>query len=295
MKKNPYISVVVTTRNDNYGENMEQRLRMFVNSLEMYQQKYSDLFELIIVEWNPPDNNLPIHSIIPECSALPIRVITVPSDIHAIFNVKAPIVEYCAKNVGIRRSSGEYVLVTNPDILFSEELVKLLSERILEPNVLYRSDRFDFKGNNVKVDDVNSYLDYAIENTFQCHLSDDNCYFIPSGTKFSDFPTSDSSRLHTNGSGDFILSHRSTYDAINGLYEELDFSNHADSVSVIRFFYNNIPQSILSAPACIFHQDHARGNREAWNPHKAHAIGNSVGKENWGLKQHNLKEWRNLD
>ena len=62
---NPYISVVVTTRNDNYGENMRRRLDMFVQGLDQCQQKYPGLFELVIVEWNPPKDQQSLSTIIP--------------------------------------------------------------------------------------------------------------------------------------------------------------------------------------------------------------------------------------
>lgn len=291
----PYISIVIATRNDNYGENMQQRLSMFVKSLDRYQLKYPSLFELIVVEWNPPTNTPSLAEIIPQCSNLPVRVITVPANVHNQFGTKHPLIEFRAKNVGIRRSRGEYVLITNPDILFSEDMIEQFSLRILTPNVLYRTDRFDFKSYDIDMNDVDSYVPYAIKNTFHGHLSDDNLYSINHGTNLSDFPKSDYSRLHTNASGDFILSHRSSFDLINGLYEDDDFSHHADSISVIRFFYSQIPQCILSAPMCIFHQDHARGQREMWDPIKAHQIGKTIGRNDWGLTNYNFAEWSNKD
>jgi hypothetical protein len=290
----PYISVVVTTRNDNYGENMQDRLHMFVNSLNNYSKIYPGLLELVVVEWNPPTNTAPLSSIIPQCDSLPIRIITVSPEIHDQYKTKAPVLEFLAKNVGIRNSHGEYVLVTNPDILFSSQMMHLFSLKQLEPDVLYRTDRFDFNGKNIKINDVTSYEPYAIDNTFQGHLSDDQTYAILPNTKLSDFPVSDYNRLHTNATGDFIMSSRNTFFKINGLYENLEFTHHSDSVSVIRFFYNKIPQCILTAPMCIFHYDHSRGNRDPWNPNKAHALGNSIGLENWGLNNYNLKEWSNI-
>ena len=48
-----------------------------------------------------------------------------------------------AKNVGIRRSRGEYVLGTNLDIVFSSELMQFLAARQLDPGAMYRIDRHD--------------------------------------------------------------------------------------------------------------------------------------------------------
>jgi hypothetical protein len=48
-----------------------------------------------------------------------------------------------AKNVGIRRARGESILATNIDILFSSELVHFIADRRLQPNKMYRMDRWD--------------------------------------------------------------------------------------------------------------------------------------------------------
>jgi hypothetical protein len=47
------------------------------------------------------------------------------------------------KNVGIRRARGQFVLATNVDILFSDELAEYLASRRLERGRMYRSDRYD--------------------------------------------------------------------------------------------------------------------------------------------------------
>ena len=47
------------------------------------------------------------------------------------------------KNVGIRRARGQFVLATNIDILFSDELAEYLAARRLERGRMYRIDRYD--------------------------------------------------------------------------------------------------------------------------------------------------------
>ena len=54
-----------------------------------------------------------------------------------------PIFEYIAKNVGIRRANGEFVLVTNPDVLYNRPLLSLFAKRRLERDRYYRADRYD--------------------------------------------------------------------------------------------------------------------------------------------------------
>ena len=48
-----------------------------------------------------------------------------------------------AKNAGIRRARGQFVLATNIDILFSDELMEYLAARRLERGRMYRIDRHD--------------------------------------------------------------------------------------------------------------------------------------------------------
>jgi hypothetical protein len=48
-----------------------------------------------------------------------------------------------AKNAGIRRARGEFVLATNIDILFSDELMAFIAGRRLERGKMYRLDRYD--------------------------------------------------------------------------------------------------------------------------------------------------------
>jgi hypothetical protein len=48
-----------------------------------------------------------------------------------------------AKNVGICRARGKFVLSTNIDVLFSDELAAFLASGKLDPSVIYRIDRYD--------------------------------------------------------------------------------------------------------------------------------------------------------
>src|SRR5262249_11222365 len=54
-----------------------------------------------------------------------------------------PLHQMIAKNVGIRRARGKFVLATNLDIVFSTELMEFLAARQLDANAMYRMDRFD--------------------------------------------------------------------------------------------------------------------------------------------------------
>ncbi len=144
----PYISVVVAARNDNHGGNMLGRMQAFIDSWMGLSQQYELSSEIIVVEWNPPANRPRLRDALrwpagPQ--ACQVRFIEVPPEIHWRFqNADAiPLHQMIAKNAGIRRARGEFVLATNLDIVFSAELMRFLAERRLERHTLYRMDRHD--------------------------------------------------------------------------------------------------------------------------------------------------------
>jgi hypothetical protein len=144
----PYLSVVVTARNDDHGGNLLGRMQAFVNGWIEQCRRHRLQAELIIVEWNPLPDRPPLADVLawPDAGGFcDVRIIEVPPEIHQSFrNWQAmPLYQMIGKNVGIRRARGEFVLATNIDILFSDELVSFFAERRLEPGKMYRVNRWD--------------------------------------------------------------------------------------------------------------------------------------------------------
>src|SRR5689334_8471976 len=144
----PYLSVVVTARNDDHGGSLLRRMQTFVNAWIGQCKRHGLDSELIVVDWNPPeDRPLLIDALQwpPDCSPCDVRLIQVPREIHTRYKHAAamPLYQMIAKNVGIRRARGRYVLATNIDIIFSDELVRYLAEGRLRADRMYRIDRYD--------------------------------------------------------------------------------------------------------------------------------------------------------
>src|SRR5262249_55046030 len=104
--------------------------------------------ELIVVEWNPPAERPRLREVLrwpSEPSPCVVRFIEVPVDLHrSLRHADAlPLFQMIAKNVGIRRARGHFVLSTNIDILLSHELVDYIAAGRLQPHVIYRVDRHD--------------------------------------------------------------------------------------------------------------------------------------------------------
>jgi hypothetical protein len=144
----PYLSVVVTARNDDHGANLLQRMQAFVNGLLAQCRRHELPAELIIVEWNPLEDRPRLVEVLhwpAEREFCDVRIIEVPNELHRRFRhwQALPLYQMIAKNVGIRRALGQFVLATNIDILFSDELMKFMAERRLERGKMYRVDRWD--------------------------------------------------------------------------------------------------------------------------------------------------------
>jgi hypothetical protein len=144
----PYISVIVTARNDNHGVNMLGRMQAFLDSWILQAQRYDLPSEIVVVEWNPPADRPPLKEALrwPESTApCCVRFIEVPREVHQSIPYASaiPLHQMIAKNVGIRRARGEFLLLTNIDIIFSAELMQFLASRSLDPGAMYRMDRLD--------------------------------------------------------------------------------------------------------------------------------------------------------
>jgi hypothetical protein len=144
----PYLSLVVTARNDDHGGNLLGRMQAFVNNWLNQARRFAIPSELIIVEWNPPPDRPRLAQALhwpEEPGPCAVRIVEVPPQVHARYaNAKAlPLYQMIGKNVGIRRARGQFVLATNIDILFSSELAAFLAEQRLDPHRLYRIDRYD--------------------------------------------------------------------------------------------------------------------------------------------------------
>ncbi|CAA6606268.1 conserved hypothetical protein [Rhodospirillaceae bacterium LM-1] len=144
----PYLSLVVTSRNDNHGQNIQQRMQAFVDGWFHQAAKHGLASELIFVEWNPPaDRPRLIDSLNWPENRGPcrLRLIEVPEQTHNLFSCadRLPLYQFIAKNVGIRRAKAPFILTSNIDILFSDELMAYLATRKLEKGVIYRNDRLD--------------------------------------------------------------------------------------------------------------------------------------------------------
>src|SRR5580700_4684597 len=84
----PYLSVVVTARNDDHGGNLLGRAQAFVNGLLNQCDLHKLPAELIIVEWNPTQgrHRLGRALVWPAGEGFcEVRIIEVPATLHRLF------------------------------------------------------------------------------------------------------------------------------------------------------------------------------------------------------------------
>lgn len=168
-----HLSVVAATRNDNHGEKLQFRMQHFVDGFVAQCIRHNLRAELILVEWNPPEDKPPLVEAlkIPEDRGpCEIRIITVPKQVHDKLDHAdtIPLFQMAAKNVGIRRARGKYVLATNIDILFSDELFAFFRKK-LKKGVLYRVDRLDVPTDIPQTESFETILEFCQKNYFRIH------------------------------------------------------------------------------------------------------------------------------
>lgn len=294
----PYLSVVIVGRNDDYGDDFLGRINTFVRSLDHQVREYPGVFELVVVEWNPLGDKQPLADALFPTQHLPVRVVTVPAELHDRLGASHPVLEFHGKNVGIRRARGEYVLVTNPDILFSQALVDELARKKLRLDRVYRTDRYDFVCEGIQDVDSEGLIDFAVRNTFVVHGMN--------GRSSRSEPVHESERsmdalprtgvmpdgtYHTNGCGDFMLAAREVWYTVRGMYETLEHRWHVDSISLYRFGVAQVKQQLFTAPQCVFHQHHPRKDQDvSIGSLDVQGLAKKPGDTRWGFMGETLPE-----
>jgi hypothetical protein len=145
----PALSLVLTGRNDGYGGDF---LARFFRSFRFNHQQMvlrGIAHELVFVEWAPPHGAALIRDrifdAIPELdpSVCSWYVVDPRYQEELSLNPRLEYLEFPAKNVGVRRARGRFVLTSNCDVCFGRQIFDALAGNTLEPRVLYRAPRHD--------------------------------------------------------------------------------------------------------------------------------------------------------
>ncbi|WP_136656374.1 hypothetical protein [Nitratireductor sp. XY-223] len=202
------ISIIIAGRNDNYGGNFEERLFATTRyNLEALEARGIEA-ELVFVEWNP----IPGRPLLSEeiTAAFPnARCIIVEPAIHKLVsgNRNIELFEYHAKNAGAARAAGSWLLLTNPDNYFGDDILDFLQRGMYDAKTLYRAGWIDVEDETFVNDPQHS----------DAHADDTEPFCC--------------------ASGDFIFCARSLFEEVGGFREDLTFTNtHKDSIFCMSVF-----------------------------------------------------------
>src|SRR5579883_1533757 len=304
----PYLSVVATARNDDHGGNLLGRMQLFVTGLLEQCRRHALPAELVLVEWNPVPGKPRLAEALSwpaDPSPCAVRVVEVPAAVHARYkHARAlPLYQMIAKNVGIRRARGEFVLATNIDLLFNDELVRFIAGRNLRADRMYRTDRHDVPADVPPDAPLDDQLEYCRRHRIRVHTRSGTIVFgrrwaavrdllaawwaAPRTKKakalvtwpvflplflghrlfgrFADrFPAEPYASLHTNACGDFTLLSREAWFRLRG-HAELDiFSLHLDTLLTHAAHHAGYREEVLPDPMRVYHVEHGVGS--GWTP-----------------------------
>lgn len=309
-------------RNDNYGGNWINRINAFMKVLAYQAERTKLPCELVFVEYNPvvEKPNLYKELSVPENNYFEVRFIVVPNDFHRTLpdNDKVHICEFIAKNIGARRSRGEYIIGTNPDVLYGNDLFDFFASKKIENDTFYRINRKDLSTD--KIDEslsAQEILRNVDKNVTKIMYNNQTVYmslsywletFIHGRTlglflqcplfKFFRKIDVDNSIIHENAAGDFLLMHRALWEKVRGYDQMTVGSGVIDGYIMYSLHCLGFKQSIL--PLSLYHVNHHHGGVRYLASHKKFredAISMlatkklyKINTENWGFPEITFEE-----
>lgn len=145
----PFLSIVLTGRNDGYGGDFVARLARTLQFNHRQLDARGITHEFVFVEWAPlRDRRWLIDILFDAATELDRRVFTwyvVDPKYHTVLslNPRLEYLEFLAKNVGVRRARGQYVVSSNSDVYLGRHVLDTIKAGALKARVLYRAPRHD--------------------------------------------------------------------------------------------------------------------------------------------------------
>lgn len=232
------LSVVLTGRNDGYGGDFLTRAISAIAFNHTALTSSHVPYELVLVEWDPvPDRPLLadlIESAVPEV-APHLHTILVDGGYQKALTLNPALryMEYFAKNVGLRRARGRYVLSTNADVLLGRAVIAQIACGSLGRGI-FRAPRIDLK---LGLDQGSLFLDV---------LEDPANHWRTRELR---------PPLYGGGTGDFLLADRATFHTLRGFNEIYRIARVGiDYNLLVKAYGCGIP--ITPMDGCVYHLNH---------------------------------------
>ena len=277
------ISAVIVSRNDNYGAHLNERATYCLNSaIETYD-------EVFYIDWNSETHSLlyDIEDNIKFKGNLNHIVIT-PEIASQLTNYEPNAQKCCevlGRNIGLRRSTGDWLVSTNIDIIHPkrEELEKTITS--LDEDTFYTISRRhvdwtmikDFHNGKIKFQEWQSLRDHLCNTTEERHFDEKTV----DGDDYSII----------NCCGDFQIATKDLWGEIKGFEEELIYTLYSDSNVQKKSVMHGFNLKALYNPS-LFHIDHGKGgggfltgvNKVTNDPHRAITFQNKTQNlDTWGF------------
>jgi hypothetical protein len=278
-------------------------------------------YEVVVVEWNPPADAGRIRDVIevPASASGRVRFFEVGERLHHGVQPEEtmPFCEYIAKNAGIRRARGDWILASTPDVIFNEDLVRYLARARLLENAFYRIDRVDTVAKlsldmpwrkRLSACDASTVCVQSSRGPAPVNgLKPPQPYLVRrflslvQGRPVWGRPHIDNSEVHTNASGDFLLMARDDWFRLHG-YTELCTHAHIDSIMCWTARSAGLDQVLLGGSMRLYHQEHDRAMhsvlpqtdlapwRRRYEDSMREGMPLILNDEAWGLADHVLPE-----
>jgi hypothetical protein len=261
--REPYVSIVVVGRSD--ADGFEQRAQHFLDSIGngLTRAPLADI-ELVFIDYATPAGQPPLH----EAFKLPVqlkgrvRFVQVPIEKHRElqkkYNSTVPFFEHIAKNIGIRRARGRFILSTNPDNLFPSNLFELIAAEDFNDGVLYRAGRWYHPSDNGTAEIWQAMGEpwrlQELGVKMKCSIGDDRFTVNDGVKKFL-------GQAYPCGAGDFLLASRQLWDTVWG-FSEMPSNPHADATLLAKFMKLIPGYARFFIHPVILHQGHEKNVRD---------------------------------
>jgi hypothetical protein len=215
------LSAIIISRNDNYGGHLNERATYAINSaINTYD-------EVIYVDWNSPTHSL-LWDIKDNLQLKGnLKHFVIPPSAASMLTGYNPNAQLCcevlARNIGIRRAKGDYIVSTNIDIIHPkrEDIEKLINES--DKNTMITLSRREvtweiikeFHGGEIKFQEWDKLRDYIYINSERRVQSEETV----KGDNYSII----------NCCGDFQIAPKHIWNEIRGFEEDLIYPLYADT------------------------------------------------------------------
>lgn len=256
------ISIVVVGRNDNYGGDFTDRLRTTID----WNYNHFPNPELIYVEWNPledrPSDTEWISKRYPNS-----KCFIVSREIHQALSVnpKIPMMEYFAKNLGIREASNDWIALINADVFLGHNTLKNIHK--LNKKFMYGSHYKNIIWDKQPITDQHITDKSIVKNLFS------------------------SGKIMRAVVGNFILTHKDNWYKSRGYDETLmDIRSGVDKNGLEQLLYHGVKPMVIGDH---YHLDHneslIKGGNQTHGNESRIANGENIPYRNpddWGLQSY---------